>query len=39
MGSPLVFYANGALRRLPVAGGVPVIVCETDGAPFGIQWS
>ena len=27
----MVFYANGALRRLPVAGGVPVIVCETDG--------
>ena len=25
----VVFFANGALRRLPVAGGVPVLVCET----------
>ena len=38
-GTSLLFFANGALRRVPVAGGVPVMVCETAGAPFGLQWS
>jgi eukaryotic-like serine/threonine-protein kinase len=38
-GQSVVFWADPALRRISVTGGVPVTVCETTPAPFGIQWS
>jgi eukaryotic-like serine/threonine-protein kinase len=38
-GQSVVFWAEGTLRRISVAGGVPVRVCEAAPAPFGTQWS
>ena len=38
-GESIVFWAEPALKRISVTGGAPVIVCETNPAPFGIDWS
>jgi Tol biopolymer transport system component len=38
-GESIVFWAEPALKRISVTGGVPVTVCETTPAPFGIDWS
>ena len=38
-GESIAFWADPALRRISVHGGVPVTVCETKPAPFGIDWS
>ena len=38
-GQSVVFWTDGALKRLAIAGGIPVTICETTPAPFGIQWS
>ena len=38
-GQSIVFWADPALRRISVNGGVPVTVCETLPAPFGTDWS
>jgi Tol biopolymer transport system component len=38
-GQSVVFWADPALRKIPVTGGVPVTVCLTTPAPFGVQWS
>ncbi|MCA1650264.1 MAG: serine/threonine-protein kinase [Acidobacteria bacterium] len=38
-GQSVVFWTDPALRRIAVTGGVPVTVCETTPAPFGIHWS
>jgi serine/threonine-protein kinase len=38
-GQSIVFWADPVLKRLPVTGGVPVTICETAPAPFGIHWS
>jgi serine/threonine-protein kinase len=35
----VVFWVAPALRRISLTDGVPVTVCETSPAPFGIHWS
>jgi hypothetical protein len=35
----IVFWTDPALKRVSVAGGLPVTVCETAPAPFGIDWN
>jgi serine/threonine-protein kinase len=37
-GQWIVFWADPSLRRIAIAGGVPVTVCNTAPAPFGVQW-
>lgn len=37
-GQSIVFWADRALKRIPVSGGVPITICETATAPFGIHW-
>jgi serine/threonine-protein kinase len=37
-GQSLGFYADGALRKVPVGGGPVVELCKTDGV-FGASWS
>jgi serine/threonine-protein kinase len=37
-GGSIVFWADDELKRIASAGGVPVTVCETAPAPFGINW-
>ena len=34
-----LFWTDPGLRRIPVTGGVPVTVCQTVPAPFGVHWS
>jgi hypothetical protein len=31
------FWANGKLRKVPVEGGVPTILCEIE-SPYGFSW-
>jgi eukaryotic-like serine/threonine-protein kinase len=38
-GQSLVFWANGALRRIPLVGGVPVLVAEVSPAPLSVTWT
>jgi len=38
-GQSILFWTDPALRRMSVAGGVPVTVCETTPAPFGLSWT
>jgi serine/threonine-protein kinase len=38
-GESIVFWADAALKRISVTGGVAVTICETSSAPFGIDWS
>jgi Tol biopolymer transport system component len=38
-GQSIVFWTDPGLRRIPVTGGVPVPVCQTVPAPFGVHWS
>jgi serine/threonine-protein kinase len=37
-GQSILFWADGALKRMAVTGGVPVLVCEATPAPFGVSW-
>jgi serine/threonine-protein kinase len=37
-GQSVVFWADPALRKVSITGGVPVTVCQTTPAPFGIHW-
>ena len=32
------FFADGELRKVPLAGGVPVSLCDAAGAPRGADW-
>ena len=32
------FWARGELRKIPLAGGPPVSVCQLEGPPFGASW-
>ena len=34
----LVFWAAGTLRRISIAGGVPVTICAIAPAPFDVDW-
>ena len=38
-GGWIVFWAEGLLKRIPITGGVPVTICQTTPAPFGLQWT
>ncbi len=38
-GESIVFWSDPTLKRIAVTGGVPVSVCETTPAPYGIDWS
>jgi serine/threonine-protein kinase len=38
-GESIVFWADPVLKRISVNGGVPVTVCETTPAPWGIDWA
>ena len=37
-GRSLVFWADGTLKRISIAGGVPVTICPAAPAPFDIDW-
>ena len=37
-GQSIVFWANAELKRISIAGGVPVQVCRTTPAPFAMAW-
>jgi eukaryotic-like serine/threonine-protein kinase len=37
-GQSLAFWADGAVKRMSVAGGVPVSLCSVSLAPFGLDW-
>ena len=37
-GQSLLFWADSVLKRVPVAGGTPVTVCQSETAPSGIFW-
>jgi serine/threonine protein kinase/Tol biopolymer transport system component len=37
-GQSLVFWADGSLKRVPLAGGAPATICESATAPSGITW-
>lgn len=32
------YWARGELRKVPLAGGPPVTVCQLEGAPHGASW-
>jgi eukaryotic-like serine/threonine-protein kinase len=38
-GQSLLFWANGALRRIPLTGGVPVTVADVSPAPMSVTWT
>jgi eukaryotic-like serine/threonine-protein kinase len=38
-GQVLLFWANGALKRIPLVGGVPVTIAEVAPAPLSLTWS
>ena len=38
-GRSVAYYSDPAIRRIAVSGGVPVPVCETAPAPFGMHWT
>jgi eukaryotic-like serine/threonine-protein kinase len=38
-GQVLLFWADGALKRIPLGGGVPVTLAEVAPAPFSLTWS
>ena len=33
-----MFWAAGTLRRISIAGGVPVTICAVAPAPFDVDW-
>lgn len=37
-GLSLAYWATPALKRISVDGGVPVTICQSVSAPFGINW-
>lgn len=38
-GQSIAFWAEGAIKRVSVAGGAPVRVCDTSPAPYGLDWT
>ena len=34
----LGFFAGGELRRVPVTGGTPLVICSLQGLPYGATW-
>ena len=34
----LGFFAGGELRRVPISGGTPLVICTVRGMPFGATW-
>ncbi len=38
-GRSVAYWSDPAIRRIAVSGGVPVPVCETVPAPFGMHWT
>ena len=38
-GQSLVFWSDPGLKRISVNGGVPLAICDTNPAPFGLQWT
>jgi hypothetical protein len=37
-GQQLAFFSGGAIRTLPIAGGIPAVVCEWPGSTPFIAW-
>jgi serine/threonine protein kinase/Tol biopolymer transport system component len=37
-GQSIAYFVDGHIKRIAVTGGVPVTLCETSPAPFGITW-
>lgn len=37
-GQSIAYFVEGRIKRIAVTGGVPVTLCETSPAPFGITW-
>jgi eukaryotic-like serine/threonine-protein kinase len=37
-GQSIVFWANSELKRISIAGGVPVKVCAATNVPFALVW-
>jgi len=38
-GQSIAFWAEGALKRIPVTGGVPVTICDVVGSPYSVSWT
>lgn len=38
-GESVLFWADSALRRISVGGGVPVTICQTAPTPLGVDWT
>ena len=38
-GQSIVYWSDPGLKRIAVTGGVPVTICQTTPAPFGISWA
>ena len=38
-GQWLVFWSDPGLKRISVNGGVPLSICDTTPAPFGLHWT
>ena len=38
-GQWIAFWAEGALRRVAVTGGVPVTICEASPSPLSVSWT
>ncbi len=38
-GSAVVFARQGQLLKLPIDGGIPILICELTGELFGLDWS
>jgi len=37
-GQAIAFFADGALKRVPLTGGAVTTICSEDSAPFGVMW-
>jgi serine/threonine-protein kinase len=38
-GQWIAFFAQGKLKKIPLAGGIPVSICELAAPPMGATWS
>ena len=38
-GESILFWADPTLKRISVNGGVPVTICQTTPAPWGMDWA
>jgi serine/threonine-protein kinase len=38
-GQSIAFWAEGALRRVAVTGGLPVTICEASPSPLSVSWT